>query len=103
MIRRPPRSTLFPYTTLFRSRTALDRRCNVFTTNYDGCFPLVADALIEEGHVDFVLNDGARGFTRRIVQARNFGAYLCHAGVFGRYQSSIPKTPAWHKIGRAHV
>src|SRR5437773_6905097 len=24
MIRRPPRSTLFPYTTLFRSRTAFD-------------------------------------------------------------------------------
>src|SRR5258708_21011933 len=27
MIRRPPRSTLFPYTTLFRSRT--DRSCSV--------------------------------------------------------------------------
>src|SRR3712207_8831742 len=26
MIRRPPRSTLFPYTTLFRSRTRLQRR-----------------------------------------------------------------------------
>src|SRR3712207_7012643 len=26
MIRRPPRSTLFPYTTLFRSRQLLDRR-----------------------------------------------------------------------------
>src|SRR3712207_7162230 len=26
MIRRPPRSTLFPYTTLFRSRTPLARR-----------------------------------------------------------------------------
>src|SRR2546425_11924266 len=25
MIRRPPRSTLFPYTTLFRSRVELDR------------------------------------------------------------------------------
>src|SRR2546430_17005653 len=25
MIRRPPRSTLFPYTTLFRSRAALER------------------------------------------------------------------------------
>src|SRR5260370_13821287 len=25
MIRRPPRSTLFPYTTLFRSRRAIDR------------------------------------------------------------------------------
>src|SRR5256885_12485629 len=27
MIRRPPRSTLFPYTTLFRSRRRLHRRC----------------------------------------------------------------------------
>src|SRR6266404_7862480 len=27
MIRRPPRSTLFPYTTLFRSRPAGTRRC----------------------------------------------------------------------------
>src|SRR3712207_8294577 len=26
MIRRPPRSTLFPYTTLFRSRLGVDRR-----------------------------------------------------------------------------
>src|SRR3712207_8895949 len=26
MIRRPPRSTLFPYTTLFRSRVTRDRR-----------------------------------------------------------------------------
>src|SRR3712207_7136171 len=27
MIRRPPRSTLFPYTTLFRSRGELDAKC----------------------------------------------------------------------------
>src|SRR3712207_8779783 len=27
MIRRPPRSTLFPYTTLFRSRRANDKEC----------------------------------------------------------------------------
>src|SRR3712207_8632566 len=27
MIRRPPRSTLFPYTTLFRSRGSARRRC----------------------------------------------------------------------------
>src|SRR5947208_12075795 len=29
MIRRPPRSTLFPYTTLFRSKTARGRRRQV--------------------------------------------------------------------------
>src|SRR2546427_8486999 len=27
MIRRPPRSTLFPYTTLFRSRSLREERC----------------------------------------------------------------------------
>ena len=30
MIRRPPRSTLFPYTTLFRSRNELSRARDVF-------------------------------------------------------------------------
>src|SRR5690349_22419054 len=30
MIRRPPRSTLFPYTTLFRSHTRLDGRCSPY-------------------------------------------------------------------------
>src|SRR5687768_17898682 len=29
MIRRPPRSTLFPYTTLFRSRVALAEKLNI--------------------------------------------------------------------------
>src|SRR5689334_24708362 len=32
MIRRPPRSTLFPYTTLFRSVSALRVRCAAFET-----------------------------------------------------------------------
>src|SRR3712207_9464368 len=32
MIRRPPRSTLFPYTTLFRSRTRL-ALCKLLVTN----------------------------------------------------------------------
>jgi len=87
---------------MVKRRKPLDRRCNVFTTNYDGCFPLVADALIKEGHIDFVLNDGTRGFTRRILQARNFGAYLCQAGVFGRYQSSIPQINLIHLHGSVY-
>src|SRR5260221_1550400 len=39
MIRRPPRSTLFPYTTLFRSRfgAVLDQgRCTKCITDFDG-------------------------------------------------------------------
>src|SRR3712207_7715207 len=33
MIRRPPRSTLFPYTTLFRSRWAISSRRSVISSN----------------------------------------------------------------------
>lgn len=87
---------------MVKRRKALDRRCNIFTTNYDGCFPLVADALIKEGHTDFVLNDGTRGFTKRILQARNFGSYLCQAGVFGRHQASIPQINLIHLHGSVY-
>jgi hypothetical protein len=87
---------------MVKRRKALDRRCNVFTTNYDGCFPLVADELLTEGDTDFVLNDGARGFTQRILQARNFGSFLCQSGVFGRYQSSIPQINLIHLHGSVY-
>lgn len=96
------RTFLLTVLEMVKRRKALDRRCNVFTTNYDGCFPLVADALIKEGNIDFVLNDGARGFTCRILQARNFGSYLCHSGVFGRYQSSIPQIDLIHLHGSVY-
>src|SRR3712207_8592989 len=34
MIRRPPRSTLFPYTTLFRSQSAVTDTCRTVHTTY---------------------------------------------------------------------
>src|SRR2546422_1622959 len=43
MIRRPPRSTLFPYTTLFRSRTFVHRRsCAIARAHYDDIATLFA-------------------------------------------------------------
>src|SRR3712207_9030993 len=48
MIRRPPRSTLFPYTTLFRSRD------DVITTDQDGADILVAlDVRVGRGVLHF--------------------------------------------------
>src|SRR2546430_10950242 len=43
MIRRPPRSTLFPYTTLFRSWRRLDRHV--------AGLPLLVHLLLGSGHV----------------------------------------------------
>src|SRR2546430_13165053 len=37
MIRRPPRSTLFPYTTLFRSDHAREKTCERWLICHDGC------------------------------------------------------------------
>src|SRR5256886_13170963 len=36
MIRRPPRSTLFPYTTLFRSRRSSSRSTGTCSSEHDG-------------------------------------------------------------------
>src|SRR3712207_7028997 len=48
MIRRPPRSTLFPYTTLFRSRPGetLDRLGGYYRDRFGGPLVLLAGALL---------------------------------------------------------
>src|SRR2546430_2244944 len=55
MIRRPPRSTLFPYTTLFRSRRPRDYPSTMDTTRIT---PKPNGPLIVEGPVKIVTPDG---------------------------------------------
>src|SRR3712207_8969487 len=43
MIRRPPRSTLFPYTTLFRSHAGLDRASDEVVVHGEGLLRLRLD------------------------------------------------------------
>src|SRR5437764_7337250 len=43
MIRRPPRSTLFPYTTLFRSFTGSPVPCETALKNKDSLFTAIQD------------------------------------------------------------
>lgn len=96
------RSFLETVLQILQRRKALERRCNLFTTNYDGCFPLVADQILREGNVDFLLNDGARGFSRRYLQARNFNTFLCQTGIFERHQASIPQINLIHVHGSVY-
>src|SRR3712207_7002658 len=58
MIRRPPRSTLFPYTTLFRSRGPARRRRGVACGRRLARGP---DCFTEEQHVKRVPRAGAGG------------------------------------------
>ncbi|TMX38434.1 hypothetical protein [Vibrio sp. Hep-1b-8] len=76
---------------LLQQKNDFQRRCNLFTTNYDGCVPLVADKLIKKGNLEFYINDGSSGFLERTLSARNFNNYVCQSGVFGRNSSDIPQ------------
>lgn len=84
---------------MLQRRRPLDKRCNVFTTNYDSCFASAADNILKRGADDFVFNDGARGFRRRYLQAQNFNTYLCKTGVFERTQTSVPQINLVHLHG----
>lgn len=87
---------------ILQRRKSMERRCNLFTTNYDGCFPLVADELIQEGLFNFVLNDGTRGFRKKNLQIQNFSQYLCQSGVFDRHLVSIPQINLMHLHGSVY-
>jgi len=84
---------------MLQRRKPLDKRCNIFTTNYDACFAQAADRILARASDDFVVNDGARGFRRRYLQARNFNTYLCQTGVFERTQTSVPQVNLVHLHG----
>src|SRR5258708_9872923 len=60
MIRRPPRSTLFPYTTLFRSWTTMPR--NLTTDDLEPA--LIGGLFLSAG------GSGQRGADRHLVQGR---------------------------------
>src|SRR5256885_8272334 len=87
MIRRPPRSTLFPYTTLFRSL-------------HNGCPPLPAGCLLRPLSHSWSVE----------LQPTEFPD--AHAGLFKAANLTEPHFKHWHshgqvrrlaQIGRAHV
>src|SRR5258708_36496669 len=73
MIRRPPRSTLFPYTTLFRSQAWIYIR-----GEYDLPFEMLRDA-IAEAHAKGYLGDHPFGTDHALDVRlyRGHGAYIC--------------------------
>src|SRR3712207_8015385 len=63
MIRRPPRSTLFPYTTLFRSPVAVvdaDQPLPGVAIDRPGCLAALGDERVEEVRCHLAVH-GARG------------------------------------------
>src|SRR2546430_13599576 len=64
MIRRPPRSTLFPYTTLFRSRIVTDTRKQALA------IPIIALTVRENTPISTEQKSGGRGTAQAATPAR---------------------------------
>src|SRR3712207_1723307 len=103
MIRRPPRSTLFPYTTLFRSGPRKKTEQTAEWLRVDGhdalCFHAGMDARMKrEAHRRFARGD-AVGMAATIA----FGMGIDRSDVRWAAHTDLPRSPAsWYQeIGRA--
>src|SRR3712207_9330766 len=97
MIRRPPRSTLFPYTTLFRSSDLLAQKLEAAAPHVREVAPLLLQrrALVEvDGDVQL-----APDATPRLVRERD--ALLYAQAADGDERQHVARPHA--QIGRAHV
>src|SRR5258708_29125945 len=91
MIRRPPRSTLFPYTTLFRSRTSLkpcdcrgmvdrsggrrEQRSEEHTSELQSPDHLVCRLLLEKKKETLLWNNARRGGNQRGTPKRQSSSW----------------------------
>jgi hypothetical protein len=88
---------------LLDRRKDLNRKINVFTTNYDGCLAHSADNILVKGSHDFVVNDGTSGFHRKHLHAKNFNTFQCQTGVFERTNYGVPQLNIIHLHGSVLV
>src|SRR2546430_3715255 len=70
MIRRPPRSTLFPYTTLFRSPARARKRPFVFVPPHDGAAALT-DGKLDRRLVHHAIVDRSEEHTSELQSQSN--------------------------------
>lgn len=87
---------------LLDRRKDLNRKINIFTTNYDGCLSHTADSILMKGSHDFVVNDGASGFHRRHLHSKNFNTFQCQTGIFERSNYGIPQLNIIHLHGSVY-
>lgn len=76
---------------LLDKRKDLNRKVNIFTTNYDGCLPFAADSILSDETHQFTVNDGSVGFRTKHLHIKNFHRFQCQASAFERHNYGIPQ------------
>lgn len=84
------------------SRRQSSKKCNIFTTNYDGCIEFTADRILKDNKNNFILNDGGRGFNKRYLQAKNFNSRVYETGIFDTHKADLPQINLLHLHGSVY-
>lgn len=79
-----------------------DRKCNIYTTNYDNCFEVSADRLTTEHDLNCVVNDGSAGFQQRKFHTKNFNTRIIQKGIFDKHSEYIPQINILHPHGSVY-
>lgn len=87
---------------LLDRRKDINRKINIFTTNYDGCLAYTADSILMNGTHDFVVNDGTSGFRTKYLHSKNFSTFQCQTGIFERSTYGIPQLNIIHLHGSVY-
>ena len=87
---------------LLERRKDLNRKINIFTTNYDGCLAHTADSILIKGSHDFVVNDGTSGFRWKHLHSKNFSTFQCQTGIFERSNYGVPQLNIIHLHGSVY-
>src|SRR5437762_7534750 len=89
MIRRPPRSTLFPYTTLFRSQ----QRCQLGDVRFFDPAPAVPAAQITAGLIGAALADLAARSEEHTSELQSPMYLVCRLLLEKKKNTNNPTTP----------
>ncbi len=99
------RSVIDEYKSFLKSiKTLLDRKkiskqCNIFTTNYDNCFIQAVELLYRKNTFNINLNDGAKGFGKKYLSARNFNTIQYETSPFRQHKTEISQINLIHLHG----
>ncbi|BFM50319.1 hypothetical protein [Marinomonas sp. THO17] len=85
------------------SKNKSQLKSNIFTTNYDSCFVCAyEELLLEQPNLEFNLNDGTKGFSRKFLEVRNFDTFEVTSSMFGNNRTITPQANLVHLHGSAY-
>lgn len=79
-----------------------EKKCNIYTTNYDNCFEVAADRLLTDQAKNCVINDGSSGFQHRNFHTKNFNNRIVQKGIFDKHEEWVPQINILHAHGSVY-